>query len=101
MFFSYLLSFIYLGIYWNNHHHMLAAVERVNGGILWANMALLFFLSLVPFTTAWMGEEYDAPAPTAVYGVTLLLPAIAYVILQTAAGARARQGLASLALTWQ
>jgi uncharacterized membrane protein len=83
IFLSYLLSFIYLAIYWNNHHHMMHAVERVNGGILWANMALLFFLSLVPFTTAWMGENYDAGAPTAVYGVTLLLPAIAYYVLQT------------------
>jgi uncharacterized membrane protein len=84
IFLSYLLSFIYLAIYWNNHHHMLQVVERVNGGILWANMALLFTLSLVPFTTAWMGENYEESAPTAVYGVTLLLPAFAYVILQTA-----------------
>ncbi len=83
VFLSYLLSFVYLAIYWNNHHHMMHAVERVNGGILWANMALLFFLSLVPFTTAWMGENYDAAAPTAVYGVTLLAPALSYYILQT------------------
>jgi uncharacterized membrane protein len=76
IFLSYTLSFLYLAIYWNNHHHMMATVERVNGAILWANMALLFFLSLVPFTTAWMGEEYEAPIPTAVYGVSLLAPAI-------------------------
>lgn len=83
IFLSYTLSFIYLAIYWNNHHHMMHAVERVNGGILWANMALLFFLSLVPFTTAWMGENYEAAAPTAIYGVTLLLPALSYYVLQT------------------
>jgi uncharacterized membrane protein len=84
VFLSYTLSFVYLAIYWNNHHHMMAVVERVNGGILWANMALLFFLSLIPFTTAWMGENYEASAPTAIYGVSLILPAFAYVILQTA-----------------
>jgi uncharacterized membrane protein len=84
VFLSYLLSFVYLAIYWNNHHHMTQVVERVNGGILWANMALLFFLSLIPFTTAWMGENYEEAAPTAIYGVSLILPAFAYVILQTA-----------------
>jgi uncharacterized membrane protein len=80
----YLLSFIYLAIYWNNHHHLMALAERINGKILWANMHLLFWLSLVPFTTGWMGENDFAPLPTAVYGVDLLLAAIAYYILQTA-----------------
>jgi uncharacterized membrane protein len=79
---SYLLSFIYVAIYWNNHHHMLESVERINGATLWANMALLFWLSLVPFTTAWMGETHFAVVPTAIYGVVLLLPAICYTILQ-------------------
>jgi uncharacterized membrane protein len=81
-FLSYLLSFVFLGIYWNNHHHMLRATERVNGAVLWANMHLLFWLSLVPFTTAWMGEHF-ARVPTATYGVVLLGAAIAYYILQT------------------
>jgi uncharacterized membrane protein len=79
---AYLLSFVYLGIYWNNHHHMLAAVSRVSGGVLWANLHLLFWLSLVPFTTAWMSENGFATIPTAVYGVVLLLAAIAYFVLQ-------------------
>lgn len=82
-FLTYVLSFIYLGIYWNNHHHMLHATDRVNGKILWANMHLLFWLSLVPFTTGWMGENHFAPLPTAVYGVVLLLAAVSYTILQT------------------
>ena len=82
-FLSYLLSFVYVAIYWNNHHHMMATAERVNGAILWANMHLLFWLSLVPFTTAWMGETHSAPLPTVVYGVSLLTPAIAFLILQT------------------
>ena len=84
VFLSYMLSFIYIGIYWNNHHHMLNATTRVNGGILWANLHLLFWLSLVPFTTAWMGENHFASAPTAAYGVTLLMAALAYWILQSA-----------------
>jgi uncharacterized membrane protein len=79
---SYLLSFIYVAIYWNNHHHMLETVRRVNGPTLWANMALLFCLSLVPFTTAWMGESRFAPVPTVVYGVFLLLSAACYTILR-------------------
>jgi uncharacterized membrane protein len=83
-FLTYVLSFVYLGIYWNNHHHMMFLTERVNGRILWANMFLLFWLSLVPFTTAWMGETDFAAVPTAVYGADLLLAAIAYFILQTA-----------------
>src|SRR5687768_3120095 len=79
---SYVLSFIYLGIYWNNHHHMFQITERVDGSVLWANLHLLFWLSVVPFTTAWMGENHFAATPTAVYGVTLLMAAIAYYILQ-------------------
>jgi uncharacterized membrane protein len=81
-FLSYLLSFVYLGIYWNNHHHMLHSVRQVSGGILWANLHLLFWLSLVPFITAWMGENHFAAAPTALYGLVLWLAAIAYLILQ-------------------
>jgi uncharacterized membrane protein len=83
-FLVYILSFLYLGIYWNNHHHMLHATERINGAILWANLHLLFWLSLVPFTTGWMGENNFSPLPTAVYGVVLLFAGIAYYILQTA-----------------
>jgi uncharacterized membrane protein len=79
---SYVLSFVFLGIYWNSHHHMLHVTKRVNGRILWANLHLLFWLSLVPFVTAWMGETEVAPVPTAMYGVVLLLAAIAYTILQ-------------------
>jgi uncharacterized membrane protein len=79
---SYVLSFIFLGIYWNNHHHMLHVTRRVTGGILWANLHLLFWLSLVPFVTAWMGENHFTPVPTALYGAVLLLAAIAYLILQ-------------------
>ena len=81
---TYTLSFIYLGIYWNNHHHMLHTVKRVNGKILWANLHLLFWLSLVPFTTGWMGENHFAPLPTAVYGGVLLLAGVAYTLLQAA-----------------
>src|SRR3954447_3598983 len=81
---SYVLSFIYLGIYWNNHHHMLQATGSVSGLVLWANMHLLFWLSLVPFTTAWMGENDFAATPAAAYGITLLGAAIAYYLLQTA-----------------
>jgi uncharacterized membrane protein len=79
----YLLSFVYLGIYWNNHHHMFQATDRVTGLILWANLHLLFWLSLVPFTTAWMGENHFAPIPTASYGIVLLAAAVAYYTLQT------------------
>jgi uncharacterized membrane protein len=82
VFLSYVLSFVYLGIYWSNHHHMLHVTRRVNGGILWANLHLLFWLSLTPFTTAWMGENHFAPVPTATYGAVLLACAIAYWILQ-------------------
>ena len=83
VFSSYVLSFVFVGIYWNNHHHMLHAVEHVDGKVLWANLHLLFWLSLVPFVTGWMGENDFAPLPTAVYGVVLLCAAIAYTILQT------------------
>ena len=82
IFLSYVLSFIYLGIYWNNHHHMLHVTGRVTGSILWANLHLLFWLSLVPFVTGWMGENHFASVPTAAYGLVLLLAAIAYWILQ-------------------
>ena len=78
---SYVLSFVYVGIYWSNHHHMLHAVAHVNGGVLWANLHLLFWLSLVPFVTSWMGETHFARLPVALYGVVLLLASIAYFIL--------------------
>jgi uncharacterized membrane protein len=78
---SYVLSFIYLGIYWNNHHHMMHVVRRVSGGVLWANLLLLFWLSLVPFVTGWMGENHFAPAPMALYGVVLLMAAVSYTLL--------------------
>ena len=108
---SYLLSFVYLGIYWNNHHHMLHVTERVTGGILWANLHLLFWLSLIPFSTGWMGHNHFAPLPTALYGAVLLMAAIAYTILErtiiAAQGPRSRlkeaigsdaKGWASLAM---
>jgi len=79
---SYILSFIYIGIYWNNHHHMMHTVKHVSGSILWANLHLLFWLSLVPFTTGWIGENHFAPIPMAVYGIVLLMAAIAYFVLQ-------------------
>ncbi|HVQ37530.1 MAG TPA: TMEM175 family protein [Pyrinomonadaceae bacterium] len=81
VFLSYLLSFVYLGIYWNNHHHLLHAVERVSGGILWANLHLLFWLSLIPFVTAWMGENHFAPWTLVFYGGVLFFAAVAYFIL--------------------
>jgi uncharacterized membrane protein len=83
VFLSYVLSFVYIGIYWNNHHHMLHTVKRVNGSILWANLYLLFWLSLVPFVTGWMGENHFAALPTSLYGVVLLMAAVAYFILQS------------------
>ena len=82
VFLSYILSFLYVGIYWNNHHHMLNSTRRVSGGILWANLHLLFWLSLFPAATAWVGDNHFAATPTAVYGVVLLMAAIAYYILQ-------------------
>jgi len=81
-FLSYVLSFIYVGIYWNNHHHLLHAAKRVSGGVLWANLNLLFWLSLFPFATGWMGENHFAPLPSAAYGFVLLMAALAYYLLQ-------------------
>ena len=81
VFLSYILSFVYIGIYWNNHHHLLHAIKRVSAGILWANLHLLFWLSLLPFTTGWMGENHFATWPVALYGANLLAAAIAYTIL--------------------
>jgi len=82
VFLTYVLSYVFVGIYWNNHHHMMHATDRVNGGALWANLHLLFWLSLVPFVTGWMGENHFASLPTAVYGGVLFMAGIAYVILQ-------------------
>jgi uncharacterized membrane protein len=82
IFLSYILSFVYLGIYWNNHHHMLHACQKVTGSMLWANLHLLFWLSLIPFATGWMGENHFAAGPSALYGVVLLMSAVAYWILQ-------------------
>ncbi|MEW5675298.1 TMEM175 family protein [Flavobacterium enshiense] len=82
IFISYILSFIYVGIYWNNHHHMMHTVKHVTGGILWANLHLLFWLSLIPFVTAWIGEHHFAPFPMLMYGFILLMCAIAYYLLQ-------------------
>jgi uncharacterized membrane protein len=82
VFLTYVLSFIYVGIYWNNHHHLLKAAHKVTGGIMWANLHLLFWLSLFPFVTGWMGENHFTTAPTALYGAVMLLAAIAYYILQ-------------------
>ena len=81
-FLTYVLSYAFLGIYWTNHHHMIHATERINGAVLWANLHLLFWLSLVPFVTGWMGENHNAPLPTAGYGVVLVFAAISYTILQ-------------------
>ena len=82
VFLTYVLSFILIGIYWNNHHHMLFLTDRITGGILWANLHLLFWLSLMPFVTGWMGENHFAPLPTAFYGVVLLMAGVAYFILE-------------------
>ena len=84
IFISYVMSFIYIAIYWHNHHHLLCTVDRVDGLMLWANSNLLFWLSLIPFATGWMGENYLASLPTALYGLSLLMPAIAYYLLQLA-----------------
>jgi len=97
-FLTYLLSFVYIGIYWSNHHHMFQVVESVSGGVLWANLHLLFWLSLLPFTTGWMDESGFEPVPTMVYGIDLLLAAIAYFVLQLTiyrqpGGVRLRQAL--------
>jgi uncharacterized membrane protein len=82
VFLSYVLSFVYVGIYWNNHHHMLHTVQHVTGGMLWANLALLFWLSLVPFATGWLGENHHAVMPVTLYGVVLLMAALSYFVLQ-------------------
>lgn len=82
VFFSYALSFLYLGIYWNNHHHLLRAAKSVDGAVMWANLHLLFWLSLIPFATGWMGENHSAGWPTALYGAVLFMSAVAYFILQ-------------------
>lgn len=96
---SYVLSFLYLGIYWNNHHHLFQAAEQVSGGILWANLHLLFWLSLFPFTTAWMGENHLAAVPTAIYGFILLMAAIAYYVLERAVIAKqGRESVLALAI---
>jgi len=83
VFLSYVLSFVFVGIYWNNHHHLLHASRRINAAVMWANMHLLFWLSLIPFATGWMGENHFAALPVATYGVALLMPALAYYVLQT------------------
>jgi uncharacterized membrane protein len=83
IFLTYVLSFVNLGIYWNNHHHMLQATEHIDGRILWANLNLLFWLSLMPFTTGWMGENHFSSLPTAIYGIDLILAALSYLLLQT------------------
>ena len=99
VFSSYVLSFLYVGIYWNNHHHMFHSTRHVTGGILWANLHLLFWLSLFPFTTGWMGENHLAPTPTAVYGFVLLMAAIAYYILQrTIIASQGRDSLLAAAI---
>src|SRR3954454_13529883 len=97
VFLSYLLSFIYIGIYWNNHHHLFQSARQVSGSVLWANLHLLFWLSLFPFTTAWVGENHLAPVPSAVYGFVLLMAAIAFWLLQRAI--IAQQGRDSLLAT--
>ena len=94
VFLSYVLSYVYVGIYWNNHHHLLHSTQHVSAGILWANLHLLFWLSLFPFATAWMGENHFAATPTAVYGFVLLMAAMAYWVLERAI--IARQGRESL-----
>jgi len=96
---SYVLSFTYVGIYWNNHHHLFQATEQVSGGILWANLHLLFWLSLFPFTTAWMGENHLAAIPTAIYGFVLLMAGLAYYVLERAIIAKqGRESLLALAV---
>src|ERR1700750_803924 len=100
VFFAYILSFIYVAIYWNNHHHYFHLVSKVNGALLWANLHLMFWLSLVPFATAWMGETGFAPVPVALYGVALFLPAVAWRIMQgiiiRADGGMSRSALGTL-----
>ena len=99
VFLSYVLSFVYIGIYWNNHHHMLHVVGKISGGILWTNLHLLFWLSLFPLSTAWMGENHFASVPTAMYGVVLLMAAMAYSILaRTIIAAEGRDSLLAKAI---
>jgi len=105
VFLSYVLSFLYVGIYWNNHHHLIKVCRRVNGGIMWANLHLLFWLSLLPFVTGWVGENHFQSTPSACYGLVLLLSAIAYYVLQTlilsdTGGARSRVA-AALGRDWK
>ena len=101
VFLSYVLSFIYVGIYWNNHHHMLHACGKVTGGVLWANLHLLFWLSLFPFATGWMGENHFSVLPTALYGAVLLAAAVAYFILQqTIIAAQGQASKLKLAVGW-
>src|SRR5213594_3689099 len=96
---SYVLSFIYIGIYWNNHHHLFQATEQVSGEILWANLHLLFWLSLFPFTTAWIGENHVAAIPTAIYGFVLLMAAIAFIVLErTIIAKQGRESFLALAV---
>src|SRR4051812_36830423 len=99
VFVAYVLSFIVIAIYWNNHHHMFHVTDKITGGILWANLHLLFWLSMMPFVTGWMGENHFAPIPTALYGAVLLLSGVAYYILERtiirAAGASSRVGAAA------
>ena len=98
-FLSYVLSFIYLGIYWNNHHHLIQAVQHVNGRVLWANLHLLFWLSLIPFVTAWMGDNHFASLPAALYGVVLVFAGVSYFILtQALIGLHGRQSRLAVAL---
>jgi uncharacterized membrane protein len=97
VFYSYVLSFLYIGIYWNNHHHMLHAARQVSGGVLWANLHLLFWLSLLPFVTGWMGENHFAPVPSALYGAVLFMAGVAYSILARALG-KDRKGTLSVLL---
>ena len=99
IFLTYVLSFVNLGIYWNNHHHMLMATERVNGVVLWANLHLLFWLSLFPFFTGWMGQNDFAPLPTAAYGFVCLMAGVAYFLLKTAIIAAQNEGSALAAAT--
>ena len=98
VFLTYVLSFVVVGIYWNNHHHLLRAAEHVDGRVLWANLHLLFWLSLVPFVTGWMGENHFAPVPTAVYGIVLLMCGVAYRLLVMAIVARGMNAALSAAI---
>ena len=93
VFLTYVLSFVFVGIYWNNHHHMLHAADRINGKVLWANLHLLFWLSLIPFVTGWMGQNHFTPIPSAAYGIVMMFAGIAYYILAHALVAPKRRGV--------